>query len=94
MRDRASFAFALVSVAAVVEAVNGRIRSARLAFGGVAPRPWRVAEAESSLAGAKLGNASAENAADIVLAGAGGYGHNDFKLILLRRTLRAVLAEA
>ena len=52
VRDRASYAFALVSVAAVVDAAGGRIRSARLAFGGLAPKPWRVAPAEDRLIGA------------------------------------------
>src|SRR5437899_1969744 len=52
VRDRASYAFALVSVAAVVEAAGGRIRSARLAFGGLAHKPWRVPQAEQKLAGA------------------------------------------
>ena len=52
IRDRASYAFALVSVAAVVDAVGGRIRSARIACGGLAPKPWRVGQAEATLTGA------------------------------------------
>ena len=94
VRDRASYAFALVSVAAIIDAPDGRIRSARLAFGGLAHKPWRVAEAESSLIGASVGDASATIAADRVLSGARGYGYNDFKIPLLRRTLRAVITEA
>jgi xanthine dehydrogenase YagS FAD-binding subunit len=95
VRDRASYAFALVSVAAIIDAVpDGRIRSARMAFGGVAHQPWRVAAAEQALAGAAMGPSSANAAADRVLAGAQGYGHNDFKIPLLRGTLTAVLAEA
>ncbi|MDB5406475.1 MAG: coxM [Rhodospirillales bacterium] len=94
VRDRASYAFALVSVAAVVEAEGGRIRSARLAFGGLAPKPWRVLEAEEKLAGATVNAAAFDASATAVLAGAHGYGSNDFKIPLARRTLRAVLAEA
>ena len=93
VRDRASYAFALVSVAAIVDSAGGRIRSAQLAFGGLAHRPWRVPGAEARLAGAEVGDASAEAAADAVLEGGRGYGSNDFKLPLARRTLRAVLAE-
>ena len=99
VRDRASYTFALVSVAAVVQVVNGKVAAARLAFGGLAHQPWRVAAAESLLVGAAVtgsavSRASADAAADAVLAGARGHGHNDFKIPLLRRTLRAVLTEA
>ena len=94
VRDRASYAFALVSVAAVVEASGGRIRSARLAFGGLAPKPWRVPQAEEKLAGASANADTINVVATAVLDGARGYGSNDFKIPLTRRTLRAVLAEA
>ena len=94
VRDRASYAFALVSVAAVIDAGDGHIRSARLAFGGLAHKPWRVIEAEQRLAGAPISDASFTAAADIAFAGARGYGSNDFKVPLAHRTLRAVLAEA
>jgi xanthine dehydrogenase YagS FAD-binding subunit len=94
VRDRASYAFALVSVAAIVEASAGRIRSARLAFGGLAPKPWRVPRAEEALAGASATADAFSTAATTVLDGARGYGSNDFKIPLTRRTLRAVLAEA
>jgi xanthine dehydrogenase YagS FAD-binding subunit len=94
VRDRASYAFALVSVAAVVDAVGGHIRSARLAFGGLAHKPWRVAEAEQKLAGAPANADTFNAAATAVLDGARGYGSNDFKIPLTRRTLRAVLAHA
>jgi xanthine dehydrogenase YagS FAD-binding subunit len=94
VRDRASYAFALVSVAAVVDTSAGRVRSARLAFGGLAPMPWRVGRGEESLAD-RAANASSFNAAaDAVLDGARGYGGNDFKVPLARRTLHAVLARA
>ncbi len=94
VRDRASYAFALVSVAAIVDAAGGRIRSARLAFGGLASKPWRVAQAEERLAGASADAEAFDGAANAVLDGARGYGHNDFKVPLARRTLRAVLTEA
>ena len=97
VRDRASYAFAVVSVAAIVDAADGRVRSARMAFGGLAHKPWRVEAAESILAGSTLGDASGaafNAAADGVLAGARGYGHNDFKIPLVRRTLQAALNEA
>jgi xanthine dehydrogenase YagS FAD-binding subunit len=93
VRDRASYAFALVSVAAIVDSSRGRISSARLAFGGLAHKPWRVAQAEEKLANTSA-NASVFNAAaNAVLDGARGFGGNDFKLPLTRRTLHAVLAE-
>jgi xanthine dehydrogenase YagS FAD-binding subunit len=93
VRDRASYAFALVSVAAIVDTARGRIRSARLAFGGLAPKPWRVAQAEEKLANATADPASFNAAADAVLDGARGFGGNDFKIPLTRRTLHSVLAE-
>ncbi len=91
VRDRASYAFATVSVAAVIAAgQDGKPTSARLAFGGLAHKPWRVAEAEAAL----VRTGSADAAADAVLKGARGYGTNDFKIPLTRRTLRAVVAQA
>jgi xanthine dehydrogenase YagS FAD-binding subunit len=93
VRDRASYAFALVSVAAIVDSTAGRIRSARLAFGGLAHKPWRSAEAEQRLAGAATDTAAFDKAANAVLEGARGFGGNDFKIPLTRRTLHAVLAQ-
>jgi xanthine dehydrogenase YagS FAD-binding subunit len=93
VRDRASYAFALVSVAAIVDSARGRIRSARLAFGGLAPKPWRVAQAEQALTDASANTAAFNTAADAVLEGARGFGGNDFKMPLTRRTLHSVLAE-
>jgi xanthine dehydrogenase YagS FAD-binding subunit len=93
VRDRASYAFALVSVAAIVDGAQGRIRSARLAFGGLAHRPWRTPTAEQSLTNAPANTASFNTAADAVLEGARGFGGNDFKIPLTRRTLHSVLAE-
>lgn len=93
VRDRASYAFALVSVAAIVDAASGRIRSARVAMGGVAPRPWRSTEAERALAGSAAGEQAHAAAADAALSGARGEGHGAFKIELARRTLRRTLAE-
>ncbi|RXZ36171.1 xanthine dehydrogenase family protein subunit M [Oxalobacteraceae bacterium CAVE-383] len=99
VRDRASFAFALVSVAAVLEVdgkngAAGEIRQARIAFGGLAHKPWRMAQAESALAGRRADAAAFDDAADILLEGAQGHGHNDFKIGLARRALHAVLGGA
>jgi xanthine dehydrogenase YagS FAD-binding subunit len=93
VRDRASYAFALVSVAAIVDSAGGRIRSARLAFGGLAHKPWRVPQAEDRLAGAPANSDTFQAAAAIVLDGARGYGSNDFKIPLARRTLQATLSD-
>jgi xanthine dehydrogenase YagS FAD-binding subunit len=93
VRDRASYAFALVSVAAIVDSTRGRIRSARLAFGGLAPKPWRSPQAEQRLTNAPANTATFNTVADAVLDGARGYGGNDFKIPLTRRTLHSVLAE-
>jgi xanthine dehydrogenase YagS FAD-binding subunit len=93
VRDRASYAFALVSVAAVIETRDGTIRAARMAFGGVAHKPWRVEAAERHLVGKPAERAVFEGAADMVLQGARGQGSNDFKIALLRRTLVASLRD-
>jgi xanthine dehydrogenase YagS FAD-binding subunit len=93
VRDRASYAFALVSVAAVVETRDGTIQAARMAFGGVAHKPWRVEAAEQHLIGKPADRAAFEQAADLVLQGARGQGGNDFKIDLLRRTLLASLRD-
>jgi len=93
VRDRASYAFALVSVAAIVDSSRGRISSARLAFGGLAHKPWRVAQAEEKLANTSANASAFKAAANAVLDGARGFGGNDFKIPLMRRTLHSVLAE-
>jgi xanthine dehydrogenase YagS FAD-binding subunit len=93
VRDRASYAFALVSVAAVLDADSGTIRNARVAFGSLAPKPWRAREAERTLIGRPPGRDAFATAADAGLKGARGYGHNDFKIALARRTLVAVLQQ-
>src|SRR6202035_2644153 len=93
VRDRASYAFALVSIAAIVDSTRGRIRSDRLAFGGLAHQPWRSAGAEQRLANTSATTTSFNTAANAVLEGARGFGGNDFKIPLTRRTLHSVLAE-
>jgi xanthine dehydrogenase YagS FAD-binding subunit len=94
VRDRASYAFALVSVAAIVAHANNQIQTARVAFGGLSYKPWRSADAEAVLSGAPLTRASYDAAGVAALKDARGYGHNDFKIPLARRTLRATLAAA
>ncbi|MGA0606969.1 FAD binding domain-containing protein [Phenylobacterium sp. VNQ135] len=91
VRDRASYAFALVSVAAVLEEADGRVRAARIALGGVAHKPWRADEAEKAMADMEP-RAAADAAADALLQGARGHGSNDFKIPLARQTLAAVIA--
>ena len=93
VRDRASYAFALVSVAAIVQHDSNRVQAARVAFGGLAYKPWRSAEAEETLSGATLTRASYDAGGAAALKDARGYGHNDFKIPLARRTLRATLAD-
>jgi xanthine dehydrogenase YagS FAD-binding subunit len=94
VRDRASYAFALVSVAVVVEREGDLVSAARVAFGGISYKPWRSAEAEAALVGAPATQASFDAAGRAALKDAHGYGYNDFKIPLARRTLRAVLADA
>jgi xanthine dehydrogenase YagS FAD-binding subunit len=94
VRDRASYAFALVSVAAVLDVDGDTVRGARVALGGVAHKPWRSAEAERALDGRPANAATYAAAADAALHDARGYGHNDFKIPLARRTLARTLAEA
>jgi xanthine dehydrogenase YagS FAD-binding subunit len=94
VRDRASYAFALVSVAAILELDGDRVRAARVAFGGLSYKPWRSAEAEATLVGAPASRASFDAAGIAALRNARGYGHNDFKIPLARRTLRATLTQA
>ena len=94
VRDRSSYAFALVAVALVVEVRAGQIRTARIALGGVAAKPWRATAAEQALLGQPSAMAVYQHAADIALADARGQGGNDFKIPLAKRTLRQLLANA
>ena len=93
VRDRASYAFALVSVAGVVEVKDGVVASAALAFGGLGPMPWRNPAVEAAIVGKAPSTATFEAAADALLADARGYGSNDFKIPLARRTLIATLRD-
>jgi len=94
VRDRASYAFALVSVAAIVAADRGTITAVRVAFGGVAHKPWRSVEAEAALAGRPTTMPTFRAAAEAAMAHAVGRGHNDFKIELAKRTLCRTLALA
>ncbi|AIE84043.1 FAD binding domain-containing protein [Fimbriimonas ginsengisoli] len=87
VRDRNSYAFALVSVAAGLETDGSTIRHARLALGGVAHKPWRAQEAERSLQGQPANEESFRHAAEVALAGAKGYEHNSFKIELAKRSI-------
>ncbi len=94
VRDRASYAFSLVSVAVVARMTGDRIGHCALAFGGVAHKPWRDPAVEAALQAQVPSAALFDHAADILLRDARGHGGNDFKLPLLRRTLAAALTEA
>jgi xanthine dehydrogenase YagS FAD-binding subunit len=94
IRDRLSYAFALVSVAAGLEIENGMIRQARLVLGGVAHKPWRDREAEAQLSGAPAARESFMRAAETLLGDAHGFGHNDFKIELARRAIVRALSQA
>ena len=93
VRDRASYAFALVSVAAVIAVEDGKIASASLAFGGLGPMPWKDAAVEAALVGHAPTDDAFRAAADALLAHAKGYGTNDFKIPLARRALIATLRD-
>ena len=94
IRDRMSYAFALVSVAAALDLDGGTIREARLALGGVAHKPWRVPAAEAALRGKPPGEAAFAAAADRLLEGAKGQSHNAFKIELARRAIVRTLTQA
>jgi len=94
VRDRASYAFALVSVAAALDMEGTTVRSARIAMGGVAHKPWRKAEAEAVLVGRPPDEAAFAAAADALLGGASGFEHNAFKIELGRRAIVRALTDA
>ncbi|MGF7152006.1 xanthine dehydrogenase YagS FAD-binding subunit [Sphingomonas zeicaulis] len=94
VRDRSSYAFALVSIACVLKMDGDRISSASLAFGGLAHKPWHDARVNELLTGNTPSDALFDEAADMLLDSARGYGHNDFKIAMTRRVLKAVLREA
>lgn len=94
LRDRLSFAFALVSVAVALRIENGRIAEARLALGGVAHKPWRDRNAEALLAGQAPERRQFESVADAILRDAKGQGGNDFKITLAHRAIVRALQQA
>jgi xanthine dehydrogenase YagS FAD-binding subunit len=94
IRDRLSYAFALVSVAVGLELDGGTIREARFALGGVAHKPWRNAQAEAALRGHPANGRTFAQAADLVLGEAKGFGHNTFKIDLARRAIVRALSQA
>ena len=94
LRDRASYAFALVSVAAGLKLEDGKIASARVALGGVAAKPWRNVEAERALAGQAPGHDAFAAFADAVLADAKPQSQNAFKIPLAKRAIVRALRQA
>ncbi|MFH0298570.1 xanthine dehydrogenase family protein subunit M [Bradyrhizobium sp. 31Argb] len=94
IRDRMSYAFALISVAAALELKDGMIQEARLALGGVAHKPWRNPAAEAALRGRPADEASFAGAADLLLRDARPQAHNGFKLDLARRAIIRTLSQA
>ncbi|MEE4152645.1 MAG: xanthine dehydrogenase family protein subunit M [Erythrobacter sp.] len=94
VRERSSYAFALVSIAAIVELKDGVFARADLAFGGLAHKPWHDPRIAEALVGNTPSAGLFDMAADILLEGARGFGENDFKIPLARRTLHAVLEQA
>jgi xanthine dehydrogenase YagS FAD-binding subunit len=94
VRDRASYAFALVSVAAALDiGADGSVRDVRLALGGVAHKPWRAWKAEAALRGQPAGQDAFRAAAEVELTDATGLRGNGFKIELARRTIVAILGE-
>ena len=94
IRDRLSYAFALVSVAVGLELEGGKIKEARLALGGVAHKPWRDPAAEAALKDQKPDRPTFARAADVLLKDAKGFEHNAFKIDLARRAIIRALTQA
>jgi xanthine dehydrogenase YagS FAD-binding subunit len=94
IRDRLSYAFALVSIAAALELEDNTIREGRLALGGVAHKPWRDLGAEAALRGQPATEATFTRAADLLLRDAKGFEHNTFKIDLARRGIVRTLTQA
>ncbi|WP_247236786.1 xanthine dehydrogenase family protein subunit M [Telluribacter sp. SYSU D00476] len=93
-RDRASYAFALVSVAVGLDMEGDTIQEARIALGGVAHKPWRNPEAEALLTGKKASRENFQPVADAYVHGAKGFEHNSFKIELARRSIVRALMQA
>lgn len=94
VRDRSSYAFALVAVAAALRVENGAIKDARLVLGSVAHKPWRSAEAEVALKGQRLGEAVFQQAAQAALQQARPLAHNGYKVELAQRAIVRALMRA
>lgn len=94
IRDRLSYAFALVSVAAALIIEGDAIKRARVALGGVAHKPWRVSAAEQILEGQRPSRKAFGESANILLQGAAGFAHNAFKIELARRAIVRALEQA
>ncbi len=94
IRERTSYAFALVSVAAALELDGDTVKDARLALGSVAHKPWRDPAAEKLLVGKQVSAEQWRRAADALLQGAHGFGYNDFKIELAKRAIVRALQEA
>lgn len=94
VRERSSYAFAMCSVAAIVDMQNGTITRADLAFGGLAHKPWHDPRIGELLVGAQPSLKLFDRAADLLLEDAQGYGENDYKIPLARRTLTAAMCDA
>jgi xanthine dehydrogenase YagS FAD-binding subunit len=94
LRDRKSYAFALVSVAAALEMDGDTIQEARLALGGVAHKPWRDKGAEALLHGKSATKENFQQVAAALMCNAAGFGHNDFKIELAKRAIVRALRQA
>jgi xanthine dehydrogenase YagS FAD-binding subunit len=94
VRDRASYAFALVSVACALDVRDGVVKSARIAMGGVAHKPWRATQAETALTGKRLDAQSIDAAAQAAVAGAKPLAHNAFKVGLAKASVARAIASA
>jgi xanthine dehydrogenase YagS FAD-binding subunit len=94
LRDRMSYAFALISVAAAIDIRDGEILDLRVAIGGVAHKPWRDTLAEAEFAGQVPNEATFARVAQRLLAGAEGQGHNDFKIPLAEKAIVRALSQA
>ncbi|MUG91232.1 xanthine dehydrogenase family protein subunit M [Scytonema sp. UIC 10036] len=94
LRDRTSYAFALVSVAVALEMDGDQIKQARLALGGVAHKPWRNTEAEAMLLGKSANQENFQACTEAIVRDAKGFGHNTFKIELVKRAIVRALKQA
>jgi xanthine dehydrogenase YagS FAD-binding subunit len=92
LRDRTSYAFALVSVAAILEVEEQEIKKARIAIGGVAHKPWRATNAEEFLRGKPVNDSTFQQSAELALQGAKPLAHNGFKVDMAKRAIRRAIA--